>query len=147
RTLFDPQGLVAVSTIAEGQWIATGNSMPAVWLTISGLAFLLGAVAKSAQFPLHVWLPDAMEGPTAVSSLIHAATMVAAGVFLLARIFPVFDSTALAVMTCTGIFTACMAAYFALTQYDIKKILAFSTVSQLGFMVAGIGMGVYHAAL
>lgn len=147
QALFDPQGLVAGSAVADGLWVAAGNSMPAVWLTISGLAFLLGAIAKSAQFPLHVWLPDAMEGPTAVSSLIHAATMVAAGVFLLARIFPVFDSTALTVMTCIGVFTACMAAYFALTQYDIKKILAFSTISQLGFMVAGIGIGAYHAAL
>lgn len=147
RTLFDPHGLVAASVVADGQWIASGRSMPAIWLTLSGLAFLLGAIAKSAQFPLHVWLPDAMEGPTAVSSLIHAATMVAAGVFLLARIFPLFNGTALMVMACIGVFTACMAAYFALTQYDIKKILAFSTISQLGFMVAGIGMGAYHAAL
>lgn len=147
QALFDPQGLVAASQIVNGNWVAAGNAMPAVWLTVGGLAFLLGAIAKSAQFPLHVWLPDAMEGPTAVSSLIHAATMVAAGVFLLARVFPLFDETALVVITCIGVFTACMAAYFALTQYDIKKILAFSTISQLGFMVAGIGMGAYHAAL
>src|SRR5690606_17627051 len=93
------------------------------------------------------WLPDAMAGPTAVSSLIHAATMVAAGVFLLARIFPLFNATTLAIMVVVGTSTAFVAAYFALAQYDIKKILAFSTISQLGFMVVGIGIGAYHVAL
>ncbi len=136
RALFGPEA----TAIADG-------GMPAGWITAAGLAFFLGAMAKSAQFPLHVWLPDAMEGPTSVSSLIHAATMVAAGVFLLARIFPLFDGTTLLVMAITGTVTALTAAYVALTQYDIKKILAFSTVSQLGFMVAGIGIGMYPAAL
>lgn len=147
HALFHVEGLVESATVTDSQWVSAARSMPSAWLTAAGIAFLLGAAAKSAQFPLHVWLPDAMEGPTAVSSLIHAATMVAAGVFLLARIFPLFDATALAVMVAMGTFTACMAAYFALTQYDIKKILAFSTISQLGFMVVGIGIGAYHVAL
>ncbi|MGK6353089.1 NADH-quinone oxidoreductase subunit L [Parapedobacter sp. DT-150] len=136
QTLFGPQGM-----------FETPGAVSAGWLTITGLAFFLGAVAKSAQFPLHVWLPDAMEGPTSVSSLIHAATMVAAGVFLLARIFPIFDETTLLVIATTGAVTAFIAAYFALTQYDIKKILAFSTISQLGFMMVGVGIGMYHVAL
>lgn len=123
------------------------SALPTGWLTVAGLAFFLGAMAKSAQFPLHVWLPDAMEGPTSVSSLIHAATMVAAGVFLLARIFPVFDEYVLLVIATTGALTAFVAAYFALTQYDIKRILAFSTISQLGFMMVGIGIGMYPMAL
>lgn len=127
--------------------VAANDGASSGWLTAAGLAFFLGAMAKSAQFPLHVWLPDAMEGPTSVSSLIHAATMVAAGVFLLARIFPLFDETNLLVMATVGTITAFVAAFFALTQYDIKKILAFSTISQLGFMVAGIGIGMYPTAL
>jgi len=126
---------------------ATPETFPATWHTVAGLAFFLGAMAKSAQFPLHVWLPDAMEGPTAVSSLIHAATMVAAGVFLLARIHPLFDGNTLMVIAVTGTVTALVAACFALTQYDIKKILAFSTISQLGFMMVGIGIGLFPVAL
>ncbi|MGI4021405.1 MAG: NADH-quinone oxidoreductase subunit L [Janthinobacterium lividum] len=117
------------------------------WLTLTGLCFFLGAAAKSAQFPLHTWLPDAMEGPTAVSALIHAATMVAAGVFLLARVYPVFNADVKLVITITGTFTAFMAATIALTQNDLKKVLAFSTISQLGFMVAAMGIGAYSSAL
>ena len=117
------------------------------WLTGAGIAFFVGAMAKSAQFPLHVWLPDAMEGPTSVSSLIHAATMVAAGVFLLATLFPLFNETVLLLMTIVGTLTAASGAYFALTQYDIKRVLAFSTISQLGFMVVGIGIGAWNAAI
>ena len=117
------------------------------WLTFAGLAFFLGAMAKSAQFPLHVWLADAMEGPTSVSSLIHAATMVAAGVFLLCTVFPLFNSTVLLVITLIGTLTALSAAVFALGQYDIKKVLAFSTVSQLGFMMVGVGIGAWDAAM
>lgn len=147
NTLFGPQGLFVSSTGADTPGIIAQSEMPASWLTAAGLAFFVGAMAKSAQFPLHVWLPAAMEGPTSVSSLIHAATMVAAGVFLLARIFPVFDDTVLMVIAITGTITAFVAAYFALTQNDIKKILAFSTVSQLGFMMVGIGIGMYHVAL
>jgi len=136
-----------LGTLDTGTLISTPETLPAPWLTVAGLAFFLGAMAKSAQFPLHVWLPDAMEGPTSVSSLIHAATMVAAGVFLLARLFPVFNETVLLVIATTGAVTAFVAAYFALTQYDIKKILAFSTISQLGFMMVGIGIGMYPVAL
>ncbi|MCL7988959.1 NADH-quinone oxidoreductase subunit L [Sphingobacterium sp. lm-10] len=117
------------------------------WMTYAGLAFFVGAMAKSAQFPLHVWLPDAMEGPTSVSSLIHAATMVAAGVFLLATVFPLFNESILLVIAIVGTITALTASYFALAQQDIKKVLAFSTVSQLGFMVVAVGIGAWNAAM
>ena len=116
------------------------------WPTLAGLALFLGAVGKSAQFPLQVWLPDAMEGPTPISALIHAATMVAAGVYLLARIFFLLNADALAVIAFIGAVTAFMGAFAALTQNDIKKVLAFSTISQLGYMVMGIGVGAYQAA-
>ncbi|MBE8722347.1 NADH-quinone oxidoreductase subunit L [Sphingobacterium sp. Ka21] len=117
------------------------------WMTGAGIAFFLGAMAKSAQFPLHVWLPDAMEGPTSVSSLIHAATMVAAGVFLLSSIFPLFNETVLLIIAITGTITALSSAFFALGQYDIKKILAFSTISQLGYMMVAVGIGAWDAAM
>ncbi|NJK33533.1 MAG: NAD(P)H-quinone oxidoreductase subunit 5 [Oscillatoriales cyanobacterium SM2_2_1] len=121
----------------------------------SGLAALfailvfMGPAAKSAQFPLHVWLPDAMEGPTPISALIHAATMVAAGVFLIARMFPVFEELPVVMGTIayTGAFTAFLGASIALTQNDIKKGLAYSTISQLGYMVMGMGVGAYGAGL
>lgn len=116
-------------------------------MTLAGIGFFLGAMAKSAQFPLHIWLPDAMEGPTSVSSLIHAATMVAAGVFLLSSIFPLFNDTVLLLITVIGTLTALSSACFALAQYDIKKILAFSTISQLGYMMVGIGIGAWDAAI
>ena len=145
--LFGDNGLIYQSTIAQGLWISPVNSLPQIWLTIAGLAFFLAAMAKSAQFPLHVWLPEAMEGPTSVSSLIHAATMVAAGVFLLATVFPLFNESALLFIAIIGTITAALAAYFALGQYDIKRILAFSTISQLGFMMVGIGIGTWDAAL
>jgi len=145
--LFGEGGLIYQSSLANDLWVSPVNSMPHIWLTIAGLAFFLAAMAKSAQFPLHVWLPDAMEGPTSVSSLIHAATMVAAGVFLLATVFPLFNENALLFITIIGTITAASAAYFALGQYDIKRILAFSTISQLGFMMVGIGIGTWDAAL
>ena len=109
----------------------------------------LGPVAKSAQFPLHVWLPDAMEGPTPISALIHAATMVAAGVFLIARMYPVFDGipVVMNVIAWTGAFTAFLGASIAITQNDIKKGLAYSTISQLGYMVMAMGIGAYSAGL
>ncbi len=113
-----------------------------------GLLIFCGAIGKSGQVPLHVWLPDAMEGPTPVSALIHAATMVAAGVFLVARVYPLLDTTALGggasaltVVTWIGTITAVFAACIAVAQTDIKRILAYSTVSQLGFMMMGLGMG------
>ncbi len=118
----------------------------------SGIALLIfcGTIGKSAQFPLHVWLPDAMEGPTPVSALIHAATMVAAGVFLVARTYPIFqadDGTTLQVVAFIGAFTALFAASIAVAQYDIKRILAYSTLSQLGFMVAALGIGGWVAGM
>ncbi|MBC7913990.1 MAG: NADH-quinone oxidoreductase subunit L [Pyrinomonadaceae bacterium] len=145
--LFDQAGLVSQSYIENATWINGTHAMPAIWLTVAGLAFFFGAIAKSAQFPLHTWLPDAMAGPTSVSSLIHAETMVAAGVFLLARVYPIFDSTVLLIIASIGAFTAFMAATIALNQNDIKRILAFSTISQLGFMMIAMGVGAYTAGI
>jgi len=115
------------------------------WLTAAGLLIFCGAVGKSAQFPLHVWLPDAMEGPTPVSALIHAATMVAAGVYLVARVFPMLTADALLVIAYIGAVTALIAATIAVTQFDIKKVLAYSTISQLGYMIMALGVGAYTA--
>jgi NADH-quinone oxidoreductase subunit L len=117
-------------------------------LAISLLIFA-GAMGKSAQFPLHVWLPDAMEGPTPVSALIHAATMVNAGVYLVARTSPIFAHAqeALVVVAAIGIFTAILAASIAMTQTDIKRVLAYSTLSQLGYMFAALGVGAFGAAI
>ena len=115
------------------------------WLTAAGILIFCGAVGKSAQFPLHVWLPDAMEGPTPVSALIHAATMVAAGVYLIARTFVMMTGDALTVIAYVGAITAFISATIALAQNDIKKVLAYSTVSQLGYMVMGLGVGAYTA--
>ncbi|TVQ47564.1 MAG: NADH-quinone oxidoreductase subunit L [Gloeocapsa sp. DLM2.Bin57] len=114
-----------------------------------GILIFLGPVAKSAQFPLQVWLPDAMEGPTPISALIHAATMVAAGVFLIARMYPVLEHlpSVMTLIAWTGCFTAFLGATIALTQNDIKKGLAYSTISQLGYMVMAMGIGAYSAGL
>src|SRR5438445_9572998 len=116
--------------------------------TFVALLIFCGAVGKSGQFPLHVWLPDAMEGPTPVSALIHAATMVAAGVFLVARVYPLFSfgavdgvTPSLTVVVSIGVITALMASLIALAQFDIKRILAYSTVSQLGLMMVSLGVG------
>ena len=117
------------------------------WRTIAALGIFFGAMGKSAQFPLHVWLPDAMEGPTPVSALIHAATMVAAGVYLVGRMLPLFDEQALLVVAIIGAFTALFSATIALVQDDIKKVLAYSTVSQLGYMMLGLGVGGYVSGL
>jgi NADH-quinone oxidoreductase subunit L len=115
------------------------------WMTAAGILIFCGAVGKSAQFPLHVWLPDAMEGPTPVSALIHAATMVAAGVYLVARTFPLMTADALMVIAYIGAITAFISATIAIAQNDIKKVLAYSTISQLGYMVMGLGVGAYTA--
>ncbi|HNP18724.1 MAG TPA: NADH-quinone oxidoreductase subunit L [Fulvivirga sp.] len=134
--------------VADGMWIsASGSSLSLIWLTVAGIALFFGAIGKSAQFPLQIWLPDAMEGPTPVSALIHAATMVAAGVYLVARIFVLLNIDALTFIAFTGAITAMMGAVAALTQNDIKKVLAFSTISQLGYMLMGMGVGAYDAAL
>lgn len=127
--------------IAEGR-IPMGSE---AWLTAAGILIFCGAIGKSAQFPLHVWLPDAMEGPTPVSALIHAATMVAAGVYLVARTFPMMTADALMVIAYTGAITAFISATIAIAQNDIKKVLAYSTISQLGYMVMGLGVGAYTA--
>jgi len=115
------------------------------WLTAAGILIFCGAIGKSAQFPLHVWLPDAMEGPTPVSALIHAATMVAAGVYLIARTFPMMTADALLFIAYIGAVTAFISATIAIAQNDIKKVLAYSTISQLGYMVMGLGVGAYTA--
>ncbi len=134
----------AAQPLAAGGAILAGAS-----LTWMALGIFAGAVGKSGQFPLHAWLPDAMEGPTPVSALIHAATMVAAGVFLVARFFPVFQQsdTAMAVVTLIGVFTALMAATMGLVMNDIKRVMAYSTVSQLGYMMAALGLGAYAPAI
>lgn len=130
------------------QLVESGALSGGVAALLAVLVFL-GPVAKSAQVPLHVWLPDAMEGPTPISALIHAATMVAAGVFLIARMFPVFEDipTAMQIIAWTGALTAFIGATTAITQNDIKKGLAYSTMSQLGYMVMAMGVGAYTAGL
>jgi proton-translocating NADH-quinone oxidoreductase chain L len=118
------------------------------WLLfVAGVGIFCGCVGKSAQFPLHTWLPDAMEGPTPVSALVHSATMVAAGVFLVGRAYPVFSAEALLVIATIGCITLFLAATIAITQVDIKRVLAYSTVSQLGFMMLALGLGGWVAGL
>ncbi|MGD1937188.1 MAG: NAD(P)H-quinone oxidoreductase subunit 5 [Cyanophyceae cyanobacterium] len=129
--------------------LVESGALSAGFATLFAVLVFLGPVAKSAQFPLHVWLPDAMEGPTPISALIHAATMVAAGVFLIARMFPVFEDLpgVMNIIAWTGALTAFMGATIAITQNDIKKGLAYSTISQLGYMVMAMGVGAYGAGL
>lgn len=121
------------------------NEIPAGTITLIAILIFIGAMGKSGQFPLHSWLPDAMEGPTPISALIHAATMVAAGVFLVARTFELFlaSSSALMVVAYVGGFTAIFAATIAIKQYDFKRILAYSTISQLGYMMFALGLGTW----
>jgi NADH-quinone oxidoreductase subunit L len=125
--------------------ITSASFLGASMLTWALVLVFIGGAGKSAMFPLHIWLPDAMEGPTPVSALIHAATMVVAGVFLVARLFPVYsvDPTALQVVTWVGVFSAIFAAVIACTQTDIKRVLAFSTMSQIGFMMFALGVSKY----
>jgi len=131
------------AAVADGE----NNGLSGTLLTIAGVGIFLGAVGKSAQFPLQVWLPDAMAGPTPVSALIHAATMVAAGVYLAARMFPIFTPDALGYIAATGAVTAFGAAIIAVVQTDIKKVLAYSTISQLGYMMIGVGCGAPWAGM
>ena len=123
------------------------NTGDMVWLSIAGILIFCGAIGKSAQVPLHTWLPDAMEGPTPVSALIHAATMVAAGVYLTARMFPILTETSSLAIAYIGGITALVAATIAIVRFDIKRVLAYSTISQLGYMMLGIGVGSYVAGL
>jgi len=162
-TLFGSKEYIKQSFIENGYWQnrflgpdqiwdpsqfeEISNKIPAIWQYIACGGIFLAVAAKSAQFPLHTWLPDAMEGPTSVSALIHAATMVAAGVFLLGRVYPMFNGTELTVLAIIGCFTAFMAATIALTQNDLKRILAYSTISQLGYMVMAMGIGAYASSL
>ena len=117
--------------------------------TLICLLLFMGAVGKSAQFPLHVWLPDAMEGPTPISALIHAATMVTAGVFMVARLAPLYNlsPTAMSVVAIVGAITMVLGATIALTQTDIKRVVAYSTMSQLGYMIMACGLGAYAAGM
>ncbi|MFD1185371.1 NADH-quinone oxidoreductase subunit L [Pontibacter rugosus] len=147
--------LIGNGTWESGSFIATYTlngqdwqvELGPIFLTMAGLGLFMGCVGKSAQFPLQVWLPDAMQGPTPVSALIHAATMVAAGVYLVARCYAFFTPQALVVIAIVGAVTALVGALVALTQNDIKAVLAFSTISQLGYMVMGMGTGAHDAAL
>ncbi|MBI2843503.1 MAG: NADH-quinone oxidoreductase subunit L [Armatimonadetes bacterium] len=145
-----PSAIAAGVVVFGLAWLLLPHSP--VHLTLASVAALLifwGAVGKSAQFPLHVWLPDAMQGPTPVSALIHAATMVAAGVYLVARMYPIFhaDPTALTVVAYVGAFTAVFAATMGIVMNDIKQVLAYSTISQLGYMMMGLGVGGYTAGM
>jgi NADH-quinone oxidoreductase subunit L len=139
-------GSIVFSEIVPQMWNLTVNPG---YLTIAALLIFCGAAAKSAQFPLHVWLPDAMEGPTPVSALIHAATMVAAGVYMLARVAFIIQAApdALLVITWIGGITATMSALIATQQDDIKRILAYSTLSQLGYMIMAVGLASNEAAM
>lgn len=145
--LFITNNLVFKSVIHDGLWISATGQIPAIWQYIACLGVFMAVAAKSAQFPLHTWLPDAMEGPTSVSALIHAATMVAAGVFLLGRVYPLFTDSELTILAIIGCFTAFMAATIALTQNDLKRVLAYSTISQLGYMILAMGVGAYGSSL
>ena len=132
-----------IFTLVEG----LSGTEDIVWLSVAGILIFCGAVGKSAQVPLHTWLPDAMEGPTPVSALIHAATMVAAGVYLVARMFPILTPSSSLVIAYVGGITAIVAATIAIVRFDIKRVLAYSTVSQLGFMMLALGAGSYVAGL
>ncbi|MCC7430255.1 NADH-quinone oxidoreductase subunit L [bacterium] len=147
--VFITVGTLVLPSIGESEGVyalVEKGELAGTMLTLAGIGLFCGAIGKSAQFPLHVWLPDAMEGPTPVSALIHAATMVAAGVYLVARIFPILTPDSMLVIAYIGGFTAFFAATIAITQNDIKKVLAYSTISQLGYMIMGLGVGAYSAA-
>ncbi|TPW21241.1 MAG: NADH-quinone oxidoreductase subunit L, partial [Elusimicrobia bacterium] len=144
--LFSSQGTFDLQML---QYRVAEGMLPLEVATGVGLGFLFAAMGKSAQLPLFIWLPDAMEGPTPVSALIHAATMVVAGIYLIARTYFIFNAAPLALgaVAWTGLLTAFFAATMAVTAYDIKRVLAFSTISQLGYMMLGLGVGGYMPAL
>ncbi len=164
-TKFGDVGLVVGVIVLSAGMFGTGTSTPfniqetnaaamagelsTGTIVLGMLLIFLGCVSKSGQMPLHVWLPDAMAGPTPVSALIHAATMVTAGIFLLARLFPVLaqSATVMAVIAIVGVITLFFGGLLALVQDDLKKVLAYSTVSQLGYMIAAIGVGGYTASI
>ncbi|MBN1368937.1 MAG: NADH-quinone oxidoreductase subunit L [Dehalococcoidaceae bacterium] len=144
--LFTSAGTLNVNDIHAA---AIAGAVSSTVITWAALGIFMGAMGKSAQFPLHTWLPDAMEGPTPVSALIHAATMVASGVFLVGRMYPLFElsPTALSTVATIGAVTALFAGTIALVMHDIKKVLAYSTISQLGYMMLGLGLGDVAIAL
>jgi NADH-quinone oxidoreductase subunit L len=152
--LYYTTGTLTFREIFTEDVLHTLASVPSGFLGFSaagliGLLLFIGTVGKSAQFPLHVWLPDAMEGPTPVSAMIHAATMVSAGVYAVVRMFPLIslDPQTMTIVAFIGAFTAIFAATIAVAQNDIKRVLAYSTISQLGFMIAALGIGAYVAAV
>ncbi len=152
--LYYATGTLSFREIFTEETLHTLASVPSGVLGFSaagliGLLLFIGTVGKSAQFPLHVWLPDAMEGPTPVSAMIHAATMVSAGVYAVIRMFPLIslDEKTMAIVAFIGAFTAIFAATIAVAQNDIKRVLAYSTISQLGFMIAALGIHAYIAAV
>jgi NADH-quinone oxidoreductase subunit L len=152
--LYYATGTLSFRQIFTEDVLHTLASVPSGFLGFSaagliGLLLFIGTVGKSAQFPLHVWLPDAMEGPTPVSAMIHAATMVSAGVYAVIRMFPLIslDEKTMAIIAFIGAFTAIFAATIAVAQNDIKRVLAYSTISQLGFMIAALGIHAYIAAV
>ena len=151
--LYSVTGTLTFREIFTEEILHTLVTIPSGFLGFStagliGLLLFIGTVGKSAQFPLHVWLPDAMEGPTPVSAMIHAATMVSAGVYAVLRMFPLIslDPATMSIVAFIGAFTALFAATIALAQNDIKRVLAYSTISQLGYMIAALGIGAYVAA-
>lgn len=145
---YESDVLLGFSSLKQAAEVALVSTSSTGFLIV-GLLLFLGPVAKSAQFPLHVWLPDAMEAPTPISALIHAATMVAAGVYLTARLYPIFilSPQLMHIIAYVGLMTALLGATVALVQYDIKKALAYSTCSQLGFMFIAMGVGAYSAGM
>lgn len=151
--MYQYSGNVSLATVPFSELSNIGNYLysytSGTLYIIICILLLMGSIAKSAQFPLHTWLPDAMEGPTPVSALIHSATMVAAGVYLIARLYPVFtlSESVMHFIAIIGLITALICAYFAITQNDFKRILAFSTNSQLGLMFLALGAGIYSGGL
>jgi NADH-quinone oxidoreductase subunit L len=152
--LYSVIGTLSFREIFTDGVLRTLATVPSSFLGFSsagliGLLLFIGTIGKSAQFPLHVWLPDAMEGPTPVSAMIHAATMVSAGVYAVVRMFPLIslDEKTMAIVAFIGVFTAIFAATIAVSQNDIKRVLAYSTISQLGFMIAALGIHAYIAAV
>jgi NADH-quinone oxidoreductase subunit L len=139
----------AAAPAAAARTIEVLPGAPWLLVTVICIGLFVGAMGKSAQFPLHVWLPDSMEGPTPISALIHAATMVTAGIFMVARMSPLFElsQTARSVVLVIGAITALFMALIALTQYDIKRVVAYSTLSQLGYMTVALGASAYSAAI
>ena len=159
--LYSTVGSLSYAEIFKPETLQKLASTPAIGSILGlsaagmiGILLFIGTVGKSAQWPLHVWLPDAMEGPTPVSAMIHAATMVSAGVYMVIRMFPLLQAgseaghltPAMSIMTIIGAFTAIFAATIAVAQNDIKRVLAYSTISQLGYMIAALGIGAYVAA-